>query len=77
MVRLMRNTWHYLMFHLEDMDLDPTRKTNDREISVPEPKPGEQNYHSARRIFGLSIVMFWSIIPLLVVALVLILYFAL
>jgi hypothetical protein len=65
------------MLNTEDIDLDSTRETHDREVTMPEPKPGEQNYHSARRIFGLSAVMFWSIVPLLVIALVLILFFAL
>jgi hypothetical protein len=57
------------------MDVDSS--DDHRSRVTPEPPGGDNSSQEARRIFGLSVLMFWSIIPLLAVALILILVLAL
>jgi hypothetical protein len=57
--------------------MSSTRPTNNCEVATPEPEPGDENYHSARGVVGLSTVMFWSIVPILIVAFIIIIWLAL
>jgi hypothetical protein len=54
------------------------RKESAMQNNKPAPsQPGRPDYHSTRRILGVSTAMFWSAIVVLVVAIVVILFFAL